>query len=267
MPAGAPEKGVEKGVEKSLEKGEESVVLNVVVNGFWGVREEGPPAIAERWYATLVRLRELDAGTFHGWHEAGDGVPADPPLTPSVAALTDYVVRENTGPDLDVVGYGASLWAHNSGAAKVTSAFRAGGSSPYVTHSVSVSFRSRTVDEDADVIRRTPEILAVLGEEWDIDAGQVYDKALYRAVADHFGLENSDPRCGRAVFLSERRAALAPEGLPGAYTPVANGGLIIDLTRGGTRTASAGTVIDVNATLRDTGALEPLATPRDRDKL
>ncbi|MFD9289041.1 hypothetical protein ACFWBV_12155 [Streptomyces sp. NPDC060030] len=242
-------------------------MLNVAVNGFWGAREEDPQAIAERWYDTLARLRDIDGGTFHEWHEAGDGVPSDPLLMPSVPALADYVVRENTGPDLDVVGYGASLWAHNQEAAKVTSAVRAGGSSPYVTRSVSVSFRSRTVDEDADVIRRTPEILAVIGEAWDIDAGQVYDRALYRAVAGHFGLENSDPRCGRAVFLSERRAALAPEGLPGAYTPVANGGLVIDLTRGGTRAPSTETVIGVNEELRATGALEPLTVPFDRAKL
>ncbi|WP_261988644.1 hypothetical protein [Streptomyces sp. wa22] len=85
-------------------------------------------------------------------------------LLPSVAALADYIARANTGPDLDVVGYGASLWARNAEAAKVTSAVRAGGSSPHVTRSVSVSFRSRTVDEDADVIRRTPEILVVIGE-------------------------------------------------------------------------------------------------------
>ncbi|MFE4688786.1 hypothetical protein ACFRH6_01880 [Streptomyces sp. NPDC056749] len=251
----------------AVEKAEESIVLNVVVNGFWGAREEGPQAIAERWYATLTRLGDIDHGTFHGWHEAGDGVPADPLLMPSVAALADYIVRENTGPDLDVVGYGASLWAHNAEAAKVTSAVRAGGSSPYVTRSVSVSFRSRTVDEDADVIRRTPEILAVIGEAWDIDAGQVYDRPLYRAVADHFGLENSDPRCGRAVFLSERRAVLVPEGLPGTYTQVANGGLIIDLTRGGTRTPSAETVIGVNTELRAAGALEPLIAPSGRAKL
>jgi len=242
-------------------------VLNVVVNGFWGLREEDPQAIAERWYVTLTRLGDIDHATFHGWHEAGDGVPADPLLMPSVPALADYVVRENTGPDLDVVGYGASLWAHNTDAAKVTSAVRAGGSSPYVTRSVSVSFRSRTVGEDVDVVRRTPEILAVVAEAWDIDAGQVYDRPLYRAVADHFGLENSDPRCGRAVFLSERRAARAPEGLPGAYTPAADGGLVIDLTLGGTRTPSAETVIDVNTELRAAGALEPLTAPFDRAKL
>ncbi|MFJ8883364.1 Imm52 family immunity protein [Streptomyces sp. NPDC102402] len=242
-------------------------MLNIVVNGFWGTREEGPQEIAERWYATLARLGEIDDGTFHGWHEAGDGVPADPLLLPSVAALADYIVRENTGPDLDVVGHGAALWAHNQDAAKVTTAVRAGGSSPYITNSVSVSFRSRTVGEDADVIRRTPEILAAIGEAWDIDAGQVYDRPLYRVVADHFGLENSDPRCGRAVYLSERRAALAPDGLPGSYDTAANGGLIIDLTCGGMRTPSAETVIDVNTKLRAAGALEPLSTPFDRAKL
>ncbi|MGW1817940.1 Imm52 family immunity protein [Streptomyces sp. NPDC002125] len=250
-----------------LSRAEEYVVLNVVVNGAWGAREEDPKAIAARWYATLARLADIDAGTFHGWHEAGDGVPADPLLTPSVPALADYLVRENPGPDLGVVGYGGQLWAHNEGAAKATSNVRAGGLSPYITRSASVIFRSHTVDEDADVIRRTPEILAVIGEEWDIDTGQVYDRPLYRTVADHFGLKNSDPRCGRAVWLSERRAGLAPEGLPGTYTPAAHGGLVIDLTYGGTRTPSVETVIEVNTQLRATGALDPLTPPFDRATL
>lgn len=242
-------------------------MLNVVVNGFWGAREEDPQAIAARWNATLARLEDIDKGTFHGWHEAGDGVPADPLLTPTVPALADYLVRENPGPDLGVVGYGGSLWAQNQDAAKATSNVRAGGLSPYISRSASVILRSHTVDEDADVVRRTPEILAVIGEEWDIDAGQVYDRPLYRTVAEHFGLRSNQPRCGRAVWLSERRAALAPEGLPGTCTPAANGGLVIDLTYGGTRTPSAETVIDVNTRLRATGALDPLATPFDRAKL
>lgn len=242
-------------------------MLYVVVNGFWGTREEDPQGIGERWYVTLTRLKGIDDGCFHGWHEAGDGLPADPLVLPSVSALTEYIERQNTEPDLDVVGYGTSLWAHNHGMPKVTSAIRAGGSSPYITNSVSISFRSRTVDETADVIRSAPQILQVIADAWDIDGGQVYDKSQYRAVADRFGLENTDPRCGRAVYLSEGRAALAPEGLPGTYTSTAAGGLIIDLTRGGSEMPSNETIIEANKDLRAAGALEPLRVPFDRHKL
>ncbi|HEY9374133.1 MAG TPA: hypothetical protein VIU94_37710, partial [Streptomyces sp.] len=69
-----------------------------------------------------------------------------------------------------------------------------------------------------------------------------------------------------AVYLSANRAALAPEGLPGIYTRTAHGGLIIDLTHGGTQDPGIETILDVNRKLRAAGALEPLATPYQRDK-
>nr|WTB33317.1 hypothetical protein OG781_30995 [Streptomyces sp. NBC_00830] len=241
-------------------------MLDVGVNGFWGTRDEGLQSIAERWFATLVGLKRIDGASFHAWHEAGDGVPSDPLLIPTVPALTEYIERENTGPDLDVVGYTTLLWAHNRGMAHVRSAIHAGGSSPYITNSISISFRSRTVDETAEVIRRAPEILHVIADAWDADCGQVYNRSQYRAVSGHFDLKNSDPRCGRAVYLSARRAAPAPEGLPGTYTRTAAGGLIIDLTRGGTESPSNETIIEVNKELRAAGALEPLAVPFDRAK-
>ncbi|QNE75237.1 hypothetical protein F0344_12015 [Streptomyces finlayi] len=239
-------------------------MLDVVVNGFWGTREESPQSIAERWCTTLAELERIDAGSFHDWHEAGDGTPSDPLLIPAVPALTEYIERQSTGPDLDVVGYGTSLWAHNRDRAKVSSAVHAGGSSPYVTNSAVLSFRSGVVDETAEVIRRAPEILRVVAQAWDIDFGQVYNRSQYRAVSAHFDLANSAPRCGRAVHLSARRAGIAPDGLPGTYTRTADGGLIIDLTRGGTESPSDETVIEVNRELRSAGALEPLAVPFDR---
>ncbi|MEV7399281.1 Imm52 family immunity protein [Streptomyces sp. NPDC091267] len=239
-------------------------MLDVVINGGWGVRVEDATSVAERWSTTLEELKGVDRGSFHAWHEADDGLPSDPLLLPTVPALTDYIKRENVNPDVDVIGYGTSLWAHNHGMPKVGSVIRAGGSSLYVTNSISVSFRSRTVDETAEVVRRAPEILHIIAEAWEIDTGQVYNRTQYRAVSEHFDLENPDPRCGRAVYLSERRAALAPEGLPGTYVRTAAGGLIIDLTRGGTESPTDETIIEVNAALRAAGALEPLPTPYDR---
>ncbi|MFF2007972.1 Imm52 family immunity protein [Streptomyces sp. NPDC058195] len=241
-------------------------MLNVVVNGLWGPRGESVPAIAERWAGTLTALGEIDGPTFGQWHEAGDDLPSDPVLEPSAAALAEYIERKNTGPDLDVAGYTSSLWARNPGTAHVSLAVHAGSTSRYAVNSVALAFRSREVDETAQVIRRAPEILRLLAEIWEFDTGQVYDRPQYRAVAERFDLANSDPRCGRAVFLSAGRAALAPGSLPGTYVRTAHGGLVIDLTYGGTKTAETAAVIGANERLREAGALEKLPTPFDRDR-
>lgn len=107
------------------------------------------------------------------------------------------------------------------------------------------------------MIRHAPEMLHIIAEAWEIDVGQVYNKTQYRAVSDHFDLENSHPRCGRAVYPSERRAPLVPEGLPGTHTRTAAAGLMLDLTRGGAEAPTDETIIKVNAALRAAGALEP----------
>ncbi|MGW5108488.1 Imm52 family immunity protein [Nocardia sp. NPDC004123] len=239
-------------------------MLDVVVNGCWGLRGESVPGIAERWYGTLRVLADIDGSTFHRWHEAGRGRPSDPVVQPSVPALADYIERTNTGPDLDVVGYTTSLWAQNPAAAHVSMAIHAGSTSRYAVNSVVLAFRSREVDETAEVIRRAPQVLRLLAEHWEIDAGQVYGRHEYRAVAERWDLANSDPRCGRAVVLSAGRAALAPGGLPATYVRTAHGGLVIDLTSGGTESPAIETILDANARLRAAGALEKLPIPFDR---
>ncbi|MFJ5815454.1 Imm52 family immunity protein [Streptomyces sp. NPDC093108] len=246
-------------------------MLDVVVNGTWGVREEDVQEIGRRWAKTLTALKEVDGATFGDWHDAGRGDASDPVVLPSGDAvseevLADYIERKNEGPDLDVVGYTASLWAHNPGKLRVTTAIHAGGSSPYVTNSISLAFRSRELDESTEVIRRAPEILRIIAEAWDLDAGQVYNDSQYDAVAEQFELQNSHPRCGRAVYLSAGRAAPAPESLDGTYIRTAAGGLVIDLTRGGTTVPDNETIIEANRELRAAGSLTPLPVPIDRDK-
>lgn len=177
-----------------------------------GALAESVPAVAERWAGTLTALGDIDGPTFGVWHEAGDGLPSDPVLEPSAPALAEYIERTNTGPDLDVVGYTTSLWARNPAAAHVSMAIHAGSTSQYALNSVSLAFRSREVDETAEVIRRAPEILRLLAEHWEFDTGQVYDRPQYRAVAERFDLENNDPRCGRAVHLSMRPRRPRPRG-------------------------------------------------------
>ncbi|MFD7843418.1 hypothetical protein ACFV4K_10855 [Nocardia sp. NPDC059764] len=143
-------------------------------------------------------------------------------------------------------------------------AVHAGSTSRYTVNSVVLAFRSREIDENTRVIRRAPRMLRLLAEHWEIDAGQVYDRHQHRAVAERFDLANSDPRCGRAVFLSARRAALAPGALPASYVRTAHDGLVIDLTGDGTQYPAIETIFEANTRLRAAGALEKLPIPFDR---
>ncbi|MEV7953584.1 hypothetical protein [Streptomyces sp. NPDC088141] len=213
----------------------------------------------------------MDGTTFGDWHDAGRGDASDPVVVPSEGAVseevvTDYIERKNQGPDLDVVGYTSSLWAHNPGKLRVTTAIHAGGASRYIMNSISLTFRSRDVDESTEVIRRSAELLRIIADAWDIDAGQVYNNSQYDAVDEKFDLRNSDPRCGRSVYLSAGRAASAPEGLDATYTRTAAGGLLIDLTRGGTTVPTVEAIVEANRELRAAGALESLPEPFDRAK-
>ncbi|WP_432075166.1 Imm52 family immunity protein [Streptomyces wuyuanensis] len=241
-------------------------MLNVVVNGLWGRRQESAAHVAERWAGTLSLLETLDPAAFSGWREATDDVASAPLLPASVPALTEYIERTNQDPDVDRIGFTTSVLTNNPGMPRVTVAIHAGGTSEYLTNSVAVSFRSRELDESAAVVRHTGDILRIVAETWDIDSGQAYSRSLFNAVKAEFDLPNSAPRCGRSVYLSAKRAALVPPGLPGAYIRTDHDGLIVDLTRGGTETPDVETVLDANRRLRAAGALEPLAVPLDRSK-
>ncbi|GAB2441584.1 hypothetical protein [Nocardia tengchongensis] len=104
------------------------------------------------------------------------------------------------------------------------------------------------------------------------DRGQGYEIAEHPAFTLRnrrlgllrFDLANSAPRCGRAVFLSARRAALAPEALPATYIHTAHDGLVIDLTGDGTQSPAIETILEANIRLRAAGAMEELPIPFDR---
>ncbi|MEU2161688.1 Imm52 family immunity protein [Streptomyces sp. NPDC019208] len=241
-------------------------MLYVVVNGGWGRRQESVVQIAERWVESLSALGDLNDAAFTGWLEAVDDISTAPRMPLSVAALSEYLKRENPESDVDRIGYTASLLTNNPGMPRVTFSIHAGGTSEWVTNSVAVSFRSRKLDESVPTVSRSSDVLRILADAWDIDTGQAYGRAQYDAVRDEFGLDNSAPRCGRSVYLSAKRAALAPEGFSGTYARTAHGGLIIDLTRGGIEEPDIETILDANRQLRAAGALEPLPEPLDRSK-
>jgi hypothetical protein len=231
------------------------MVLNVVVNGAWGVRAEGPQRLAERWTAFLSRLEQIDPTSFGGWREAADDDSTASIVPLTVPALRDYITSSNPESDAGAVGYTVSLTSVGSGIPKVVVRSQAGGNSPYVTSSCAITLRAAGMDESVVLVRRSTEILAVLAETWDIDRGQVCNREQNAAVQTRFGLKNSDPRCGRSVYLSADRAARVPEGLPGISTRTGQGGLILDLTRGGTFDPDITTIVEVNQRLRASGAL------------
>ncbi|MFG3306608.1 Imm52 family immunity protein [Streptomyces wuyuanensis] len=241
-------------------------MLNVVVNGFWGRRQESAGRVAERWADTLRALESVDGAAFGDWREATGDVATAPLLPASASALTEYIERENREPDAERIGFTTSVLTGNPGMPRVTVAIHAGGTSEYVTDSVAVTLRSRALDESLAVCRRTADILRIIAESWDIDSGQAAGRDQFTAVKAEFGLPNSAPRFGRSGYLSAKRAALAPEGLPGTYTRTAHDGLVIDLTRGGVEDPSVETILRTNRALRSAGALEELPVPYDRAK-
>ncbi|MGW1883985.1 Imm52 family immunity protein [Streptomyces sp. NPDC001970] len=242
-------------------------MLYVVVNAFWGMRQESVERIAERWAETLTALDEMEEASLSGWLEAADDLSSAPAVpSSSVHALAEYIERGNQAPDIPRIGYTSSLLTNSSGMPRVTLAIHAGGTSEYVTNSVSLSFRSPRFDESFPAVRRAADILRILADVWDPDAGQVYGRPQNDAVKEEFGLAASDPRCGRSVHLSARRAALVPDDLPGTYTRTAHDGLVIDLTRGGTVAPDIEAILEANRKLRAAGALEPLPVPFDRPK-
>jgi hypothetical protein len=248
--------------------GKVMTVLRLVVNGAWGLRVEGAQQLAERWLAFLNALEGIVGPSLEGWREATDDDRTAPLLSPSAASLADYLLRENPESEVARTAYTASLWTAGSGMPELVVSVSAGGSSPHVASSCSVRMRSRELDESAPVARRSAEILRALADSWDVDWGQAYNRAEYAAVEEEFDLETPEPRCGRAAYLSARRAELVPEDLPGkpARIRTSHDGLLIDLTGGGTERPDIEAILDVNRSLRATGALARLPEPYDRAK-
>ncbi|WP_406861405.1 hypothetical protein ABZO31_13460 [Streptomyces sp. HUAS MG47] len=243
-------------------------MVDFVVNGSWGKRPEGPRQVAAQWAETFAALESTGEGILGSWcHDAASHASSREFVPVSAPALTEYLERENRAHDAPYIGYSASLRTRQAGMPLVELSVRAGGQTQWVGSNVALSFSSRVVQDDAvPALRRAHEILRILADAWDIDHGKVYRRAEYRAVKEEFDLDNSAPRCGRAVYLSANRAALAPEGLPAEYSRTARGGLIVDLTYGGTREPSIDVILDVNRELRAAGALEALPKPYERDK-
>ncbi|HEY9369794.1 hypothetical protein, partial [Streptomyces sp.] len=220
-------------------------MIDFVVNGSWGTRPQTVQQLGVKWAETFAALHGMGEDALSGWREdAGPRSRSAEFAAFTPEALTEYIERENRDADDPYIGYVASLEKMQS-RTMVRTSILVGGQSVWVTNSVVLSFSSRVVDEDSvPAVRRAHEILRIFADVWDLDLGQVYRHSQDDVVDQELGLENTDPRCGLAVYLSANRAALAPEGLPGIYTRTAHGGLIIDLTHGGTQDPGIETILD-----------------------
>ncbi|MER7725183.1 Imm52 family immunity protein [Streptomyces sp. NPDC096323] len=242
-------------------------MLSVVVHALWGVRAEDPGRLAERWVGLLDGLAKIGSGGCTTWRgaESEDDLSAAP-VERVASGVRAYVERTNTEPDAPYIGYTSFLWSGRLETVKVTVAINAGGSANRVSDSCVVELESTAAPGSVELINRSADVLHLLAGCWGPDWGESYSREEFRAVKAEFGLRAGAPRGGRSVYLSPGRAALAPEGLPGSYTPTATGGLLIDLTRGGTAQPSVGSIIETNRQLLAAGALEPLPVPFDRDR-
>ncbi|MFF1836061.1 Imm52 family immunity protein [Streptomyces sp. NPDC058231] len=239
-------------------------MLNVTVHGLWGVRKEDPQELAGRWGRLLRALGAIDADACGSWRAAeAEDDPSAPPVEVDVPALTDHLLRTNPEPDAPYIGYTASLSSGRPETVRVTVSLNAGGSANRVPDSCVVGLTS-AADDDAELVRRSTDVLEALVACWGPDWGEAYSREEFRAVKSEFGLRAGAPRGGRSVYLSPGRAARVPEGLPGTYIRTAEGGLVVDLTRGGTELPGIETITEVNRELLAAGALEPLPAPFDR---
>ncbi|UGY93372.1 Imm52 family immunity protein [Streptomyces gobiensis] len=242
-------------------------MLDLVVRGFWGPRSEGPLELAERWLAFLERLRKLDPDTFCGWREVAESDAKAPATALDPVALAAYITAANPEPDAQQIGYRATVWTRQEGRPEVTVKVTGGGTADNVPQSVVVNLELMDEDHEAPQARLLPEALVALADVWDVDWGDFYDDDLMDAVEEAYDLSNSSPRCGRAVYLSSGRKALAPEDLPGRRLATGHGGVVIDLSGPKGEAPVTDTVIAVNGALRNSGALEELPYPMDRPKL
>lgn len=242
---------------------------DLTVRGAWGPRKETPRELAARWWEFLGRLDAISPEIFTGWRQvrepgvAGQDALLDPD---GLAAYIASAAEE----DSDYMGYTATLVTEDSAGLGVTLRATAGGQADYVPQRVVLQLSVAEEDlpeAQSTLLARLPEVLAALADTWDVDWGDVHDEDLADALDDAFDLDNSDPRCGRAVYLSRGRAVAVPDDLPGERLLTEHGGLVVALDSSGGRPPATETVIAVHDTLRKSGALDPLPTPMTGPKL
>ncbi|WP_030623178.1 Imm52 family immunity protein [Streptomyces sclerotialus] len=242
------------------------MALDVTVGGVWGPRQESPDQLAERWLRLLKRLARIAPEDFAGWRAEAVGQAEQLPENVDAAWFASYLARVNPQDDAATIGYSTVLVAARAGRPIITLSVGAGGTPQFAPQTAVVTVRSADLNDAAPLVTRLPEVLTAIAECWDADWGDIADDDLLGALEKEYELDNSTPRCGRAVYLSAGRRALVPEDVPGRRSVTENGGLVIDLGRPDGSAPDADHVLAVNGLLRKAGALEELPYPMDRAK-
>ncbi|MFF1922385.1 hypothetical protein ACFVW8_17670 [Streptomyces sp. NPDC058221] len=233
---------------------------DVVVKASWGPRPESPPRLAERWLATLGALGKLSDSVEVEWRWDVDGDDAGPPVPKDAEGFAAAVEAGGPEEDADILGWTAAAVGSWRSGGYVRARVRAGGSDEYTPFTAVLNLFPAAGGQPGPLADRLPEVLAALADVWDADTGLTYDRDLFNAVKSAYGLRNSHPRCGWAVFLSENRAALVPAGLAPRRIETAKGGLVLDFGR------STDLVLAAQRTLAEAGALKPLPVSGARPK-
>ncbi|MER7399802.1 Imm52 family immunity protein [Streptomyces sp. NPDC000151] len=242
------------------------MTLDLTVGGVWGPRQESPDQLAERWLRLLRRLARIAPEDFAGWRAEAVGQAEQLPENVDADWFASYLSRVNPQDDAATIGYSAVLVAARPGRPIITLCVGAGGTPQFAPQTAVITIRSADLNDSAPLVARLPEVLTAIAEEWDADWGDIADDDLLGALEKEYELDNSTPRCGRAVYLSSGRRALIPEDVPGRRSHTEHGGLVIDLGRPDGTGPDADHVLAVNGLLRKAGALEELPYPMDRAK-
>ncbi|MEU6119548.1 Imm52 family immunity protein [Streptomyces sp. NPDC047117] len=242
------------------------MALDLTVGGVWGPRQESPDQLAERWLRLLRRLAKIAPEDFAGWRAEAVGQAEQLPENADAAWFTSYLERVNPQDDAATIGYSAVLVAAAPGRPIITLSVGAGGTPQFAPQTAVITVRSADLNDSAPLVARLPEVLTAIVESWDADWGDIADDDLLGVLEKEYELDNSTPRCGRAVYLSSGRGALVPEDVPGRRSVTEHGGLVLDLSRPDGSAPDADHVLAVNGLLRKAGALEELPYPMDRAK-
>ncbi len=234
--------------------------MNMTIRVFWGSRSEDPARSAERLWNFLRKLQELIGGETINWYTAEGGA-----LPVERDAIAAHLLEDNQESDAPDIGYTTVLDARRPDGLKLQISSTVGGVAEYTGNRVVLGVRSPAPSFSADLAGFASRTLVAMAEEWEPDWGDVSDVASRTAVQESSGVRRSHPISGYAVYLSAGRSALIPPDCPAERIATGDGGTVLLPTAGGGGDlAELEAVVDLDARLRDAGAMEKLPLPMDR---
>lgn len=239
----------------------------ITVTVAWGARPETPLELAERWLTSLGQLTELSAGALTAWRWDEDGDAPGQPVPTETESFAAAIETANPHDDADIIGRTAFVVGQQEDGGYARLRVTAGGTDGYTPFTAALALFSSDASVSAPLADRLPEALAVLARTWDADWGHAYDRKVFTEVKAAYGLRNSSPRCGWAVYLSARRATRVPGDLVARRVAAEHGGTVLDFAETPGSVPDTETVLAAHKALAEAGALEPLPIPMPGPKL